>query len=92
MWPAWREHTLNPTNAPHFADASKKRLEDRTPEEIASESAARTAKVVEEKAAREKQLAEEVSKLAPGRAGAGRVRIQSDVSLRASFSWADNSR
>jgi hypothetical protein len=38
------------------------------------------------------KLAEEIKKLAPGRAGAGRVRVQSDVSLSSGFPWADNSK
>ena len=70
----------------------KKILDARTVEEVATESEERARKVVEQKRAREEKLAEEIKKLAPGRAGAGRVRVQSDVSLRAGFSWADNSR
>jgi hypothetical protein len=73
----------------------KKRLDARTVEELVArptESEERARKVVEQKRAREEKLAEEIKKLAPGRAGTGRLRVQSDVSLRAGFSWADNSR
>ena len=35
---------------------------------------------------------EELKHLAPGRAGAGRVRLQSPEALRAGFSWADKSK
>jgi L-lactate utilization protein LutC len=69
----------------------KDRLGARTEEQVASEIEERAQKVAEQKRAREEKLAEEIRKLVPGRAGAGRVRIQSDASLRA-FQWAGNSR
>lgn len=69
----------------------KDRLGARTAEQVINEIEERAQKAAEQKRAREEKLAEEVRKLAPGRAGAGRVRIQSDASLR-TFQWADNSR
>jgi cell division septum initiation protein DivIVA len=69
----------------------KDRLDARTEEQVASEIEERAQKAAEQKRAREEKVAEEIRKLAPGRAGAGRVRIQSDASLRA-FQWAENSR
>jgi gas vesicle protein len=50
----------------------KKRLDARTVEKVATESEERVRKFVEQKRAREEKLAEEIKKLAPGRAGAGR--------------------
>jgi hypothetical protein len=49
----------------------KKRLGARTVEKVATESEERALKFVEQKRARDEKLADEIKKMAPGRAGAG---------------------
>ena len=69
--------------------AEKNRLAARTREQVESEKEDRKKKAAEKKKERKEKLALEISKLVPGRSGAGRVREQSSASLRANFQRYD---
>jgi hypothetical protein len=72
--------------------AEKKRVANRTEEEVENEKPARAAQAAQRKNYRDRKVADEVDNLMGGRAGSGRVQMPSGISLTANFwQWIERS-